>query len=153
MDDRTWTEPGTTGAMRDSARSQGHPAERTIPRQRDRHRGGVVVVVVASDHPVNTVLAGAKLASDREQPLDLVMFSDPDRSLSRSFAAVDNALTVARTAFPRLEVMVHLGLADAPGWEQALGGSPSEVVTDATVAARWAGRHDDFPVLVIEEPR
>lgn len=153
MDDRTWAEPGTAGAMRDSSRSQGHPAERTIPRQRDRHRGDVVVVVVNSDHPVNSVLAGARLAWDGEQPLDLVMFSDPDRPLSRSFAAVDNALKVARTAFPRLEVMVHLELADEPGWEQALSGAPSLVVADAMVSGRWAGRHDDFPVLVVEEPR
>jgi len=153
MDEQTWTEPGTAGAMRESTRSHGHPAERSIPRQRDRHPCGVVAVVVSSDHPVNTVLAGAKTAWDREQPLDLVTFSAPDLPLTRSFAAVDNALAVARTAFPRLEVMVHVGLADAPGWEQALPGTPSQVVVDAAVAARWVGRHDDFPVLVIEEPR
>lgn len=153
MDERTWTEPGSAGAMRDSARSRAHPADRSIPRQRAHEHGGVVAVVVSSDHPVNTVLAGAKIAWDRGLRLDLVMFADPDRSLSRSFAAVDNALKVARTAFPRLEVRVHLGLTDVQGWEEALPGPLTQVVADAAVASRWAGREDDFPMLVIEEPR
>jgi hypothetical protein len=122
-----------------------------IPRQRHR-RNGVVVVVVSADPQVRTVLAGAKAATDRAEPLDLVMFSDRGRSLRSCMVAVDHALTVARTAFPLLEVRVNLGLTDSPGWESELSGQVSEVVLGPDVASRWADRFTGLPLTVVEEP-
>jgi hypothetical protein len=110
------------------------------------------VAVVSADPQVHTVLAGAKAATDRSEPLDLVMFADRNRSLRSCMVAVDHALTVARTAFPLLEVRVNLGLSDAPGWESALSGRVTEVVLDRGAAARWAGRFAGLPLTVVEEP-
>ena len=122
----------------------------TIPRQ--RHRGGVVVVVVSADPQVHTVLAGAKAATDRAEPLDLVMFADHERSLRSCMVAVDHALTVARTAFPLLEVRVNLGLTDAPGWEASLSGRVSQVVLGPDAAERWRDRFAGLPLTVVAEP-
>ena len=129
------------------------PTERSLPRQRGPLRGGVVAAVVSRDKAVNTVLAGAKAASDSGQPLALVMFADPAQSLRSSMVAVDHALTVARTAFPRLEVMVHLGLTDSPGWEKVLPCEVTHVFADPAVASLWAGRDDRTPLTVVEKPR
>jgi hypothetical protein len=112
----------------------------------------VVAVVVAGESCVNAVLAGAKIASDSGQPLDLVMFTDPDRSLRSSMVVMDHALTVARTAFPRLEVMVDLGLRDAGGWERLVSGQVTEVVVSSSRALRWEGRPETLPVTVVDEP-
>jgi hypothetical protein len=113
----------------------------------------VVVVVVSSDHPVETVLAGATLASETGQPLALVVFASPDRSSRAGMVAVDRALTVARTAFPSLAVQVHRGLIDAVGWERALPCHASRVFVDPVVAFRWKGRKDEPPLTVVEESR
>ena len=128
----------------------------SVPRQRAvhpraHHRGDVVAVIVSGDPAVNTVLAGAKIASDAGQPLDLVMFTDPDRSLRSSMVVVDHALTVARTAFPRLEVMVDLGLSDARGWERLVSGQISEVVVGSSVALGWEARPEKLPVTVVDD--
>jgi hypothetical protein len=137
--------------MATTASSPARGARASIPRQPDRRQGGIVVAVVTGDSSVNTVLAGARLAHERGEPLDLVMFTDADRPLARCMAAVDNALVTARTAFPRLEVRVHLGLTDGPGWERGLSGRVSQVVADPSVRSRWAARDDAFPVTVVEE--
>ena len=123
-----------------------------VPRQRESGNRDVVVVVVSGDDSVNAVLAGAKMASDGEQPLALVNFADPDRSMQSNMVAVDRALTVARTAFPRLEVMVDHGLRDEPGWEQGFPAQVTQVVVDPSVAARWSGRDEAVPVTVVEQP-
>lgn len=128
------------------------PGSSAVPRQRHRSRDGVVVVVVSADPQVHTVLAGAKAATDRAEPLDLVMFADRSRSLRSCMVAVDHALTVARTAFPLLEVRVNLGLSDAPGWASALSGRVTEVVLDRAAASRWAERFTGLPLTVVEEP-
>jgi hypothetical protein len=125
----------------------------SVPRQREGRRVGVVVVVVSSDHAVNTVLAGAKLAAETGQPLALVVFASPDRSSRSGMVAVDRALTVARTAFPGLAVQMHLGLTDAVGWERALPSHASRVFVDSVMASRWQGRNDELPLTVVEEPR
>jgi hypothetical protein len=106
---------------------------------------------VSGDRCVNVVLAGAKIASDAEQPLDLVMFTEPDRSLRSSMVVIDRALTVARTAFPRLEVLVDLGLRDTRGWEQLVSGQISEVVVGSSVALGWESRPEKLPVTVVDE--
>ena len=125
----------------------------SVPRQREGRRGGIVVVVVTSDKAVGTVLAGAKLASETGQPLALVVFAAPDRSTRSGMVAVDHALTVVRTAFPRLEVQVHLGLTDAVGWQRALPSHVSWVFVDPVMASRWEGRKDELPLTVVEESR
>ena len=125
----------------------------SVPRQREGRRAGVVVVVVSSDQAVDTVLAGAKLASATGQPLALVVFASPDRSSRSAMVAVDRALTVARTAFPGLAVQVHLGLKDAVGWERALPSHASRVFVDPVMASRWEGRKDDLPLTVVQESR
>ena len=127
-------------------------APSVVPRQRSRSRDGVVVVVVSADPQVHTVLAGAKAATDRAEPLDLVMFADRARSLRSCMVAVDHALTVARTAFPLLEVRVNLGVSAMPGWESALSGRVSEVVLGHDVASRWADRLAGLPLTVVHEP-
>ena len=124
-----------------------------MPRQREGRRAGVVVVVVSSDHAVDTVLAGAKLASETGQPLALVVFDSPDRSSRRAMVAVDRALTVARTAFPGLAVQVHLGVTDAVGWERALPSHASRVFVDPVMASQWEGRKHELPLTVVEESR
>jgi hypothetical protein len=125
-------------------------APRFVPRQRDRRRGDVVAVVVSGDHCANTVLAAAKIASDGEQPLVLVTFTDPERSPRSTMVTVDRALTVARTVFPLLEVRVELGLADTPGWDRSISGRVARVVVDPAVAARWRDRDDHLLVTVVE---
>lgn len=125
----------------------------SVPRQREGRRAGIVVVVVSSDHAVDTVLAGAKLASETGQPLALVVFASPDRSARSGMVAVDRALTVARTAFPGLAVQVHLGLTDAVGWERALPSHASRVFVDPVMASRWQGRKHELPLTVVEESR
>jgi hypothetical protein len=71
----------------------------------------------------------------------------------RAGVAVDQALTVARTAFPGLAVQVHLGLIDAVGWERALPCHASRVFVDPVVAFRWKVRKDEPPLTVVEESR
>ena len=130
-----------------------NPRRSSLPRQRDRRRARVVVVVVSRADAGNAVLAGARTAADGGEPLALVMFTDSDESLRSSMVAMDQALTVARTAFPRLEVMVHLGLTDAPGWERVLPGEVTHVFVTPEVASRWAPRTDELPLTVVEEAR
>lgn len=129
------------------------PGGSSLPRQRDRRRARVVVVVVSTADAVNAVLAGARTAADSGEPLAPVMFADPDQSLRSNMVAIDQALTVARTAFPRLEVMVHLGLTDAPGWQRVLPGEVTHVSVTPEVASRWATREDEPPLTVAEESR
>jgi hypothetical protein len=135
----------------ETARSAASVPRQRAEQRRARHRGDVVAVVVSGDHCVNIVLAGAKIASDAGKPLDLVMFTDPDRSLRSSMVMIDHALTVARTAFPRLEVMVDLGLSDARGWERLVSGQISQVVVGSSVALEWETRPEELPVTVVDE--
>ncbi len=144
MNDRT-PASGTSGPL---SRATG---DRSVPRQRDRGRNDVVAVVLDPERDcVNVVLAGAKLASDSGQPLALVVFADLRRSPRGAMVTADGALTVARTAFPLLEVQVALGLPDETGWQASVHGRVSRVVVDPSVAARWRDRGEPVPLTVVD---
>lgn len=135
----------------ETARTAASVPHQRAQHHRAQHRGDVVAVIVSGDRCVNAVLAGAKIAADAGQPLDLVMFADPGRSLRSSMVVMDHALTVARTAFPRLEVMVDLGLRDARGWERLVSGQVAEVVVSSSAALGWEARPENLPVTIVDE--
>ncbi len=113
----------------------------TIPRQRRTTRGVAAVVGVGED-PGEAVSYAAREASYRGVPLELVLPLVAEDDKARCLARMDEALAVARRAFPRLEVRVHLGAADLSSWLRR-SDHPVDLVVlgkgEAAVVARMSG--------------
>ncbi len=82
-----------------------------------QHMGAeVVAVLTMEDDPVAIAMHGGRVATQRDLPLDLVMLADAEHDMAHQMATVDRALVAARSAFARLELRVHLGVADLDAW-------------------------------------
>jgi hypothetical protein len=125
-----------------------------IPRQRGADHE-VVVVVSLDEDPTNAVLYGGRAAVERGLPLHLVLFHAAGRAVARCMAVMDGALDVARRAFPRLEVRVHLDVVNAKGWAEHLERPVELVVVGPRLAADLASprmgrnRLAGCPVVVV----
>lgn len=127
----------------------------TVPRQRTTEQ--VVVAVLEADEPHEAVVRlAAHAAHDQDLPLHIALTAPAGTSIAHSMAVMDDALGVARTCSPGIQVSVSgpFGPDDAAILESLREGHVRLVVcspgTRAVVATRpglaWLSRR---PVTVI----
>ena len=99
------------------------------------------MVIGMDEEPTRSVLYGARVANDRGHHVDLLL-RDPSDETASSLAVMDRALHIARMAYPRLEVRVHLGAQDLHTWLHALSFPVDLVVLGTAEAAQLAAQGD-----------
>ena len=99
------------------------------------------MVIGMEEQPARAVLYGARVANDRGHHVDLLL-RDPSDDTASSLAVMDRALHIARTAYPRLEVRVHLGAQELRTWLHGLSLPVDLVVVGTAEAARLVASAD-----------